>query len=141
VVNEGRITIGRSFVMTAATAQSELVTFGDGVIDIGDHVYMNFGCSVSAHRRVSIGDWCLFGPHTLIMDCDYHDPQNHASPGESRPVVIGDRVWVGARVTILKGVTIGADSTVAAGSVVTHDVPPGVVVAGVPARVIRTLGA
>jgi maltose O-acetyltransferase len=141
VVNRGAIVIGRSFVMTAETVPSELITFHGGRIEIADHVYVNFGCSISARRLVSIGERCLIGPYTLIMDSDDHDPEDHTLPGGYEPVVIEEGVWLGARVTILKGVTIGAGSTVAAGSVVTRDVPPRVVVAGVPARVIRRLGA
>ncbi|MEA2672092.1 MAG: hypothetical protein QOG45_2312, partial [Chloroflexota bacterium] len=141
VVNRGAIVIGRSFVITAETVPSELITFRGGRIEIADDVYLNFGCSISARRLVRIGDRCLIGPYSMIMDSDDHDPEDHASGGRCEPVVIEEDVWLGARVTILKGVTIGAGSTVAAGSVVTRDVPSRVLVAGVPARVIRPLGS
>jgi acetyltransferase-like isoleucine patch superfamily enzyme len=70
------------------------------------------------------------------------DTDQHELPGAGlvvRPVAIEDRVWIGARAIILKGVTVGHDAVVAAGSVVTRDVPPRTVAAGVPARVVRRL--
>jgi acetyltransferase-like isoleucine patch superfamily enzyme len=76
-----------------------------------------------------------------VADSDDHDPDEHHSRGRCEPVVTEEGIWLGARVTILKGVTLGAGSTVAAGSVVTRNVPPRVLVAGVPARVIRPLGS
>jgi maltose O-acetyltransferase len=139
VDNGGEIRIGTHFLMTSRLVAGELVSGPDGRIEIGDHVFMNQGCWISAHRLVRIGDRCQLGPYTLVMDCDSHTPEDHYVRGEARPVVIEDRVWIGARVTVLKGVTIGAGSTVAAGSVVTRDIPPRVVAAGVPARVVRAL--
>jgi maltose O-acetyltransferase len=139
VDNGGEIRIGTHFLMTSALVCGELATGRGGRIEIGDHVFMNQGCWISAHRLVRIGDRCQLGPYTLVMDCDSHTPEDHYSRGEARPVVIEDRVWIGARVTVLKGVTIGAGSTIAAGSVVTRDVPSCVVAAGVPARVVRAL--
>jgi acetyltransferase-like isoleucine patch superfamily enzyme len=75
------------------------------------------------------------------MDSDYHDLNDHSLPGKSSPVKIGDNVWLGARATVLKGVTIGDGAVVAAGALVTRDVPSRTVVAGVPARVIKHLDA
>jgi maltose O-acetyltransferase len=75
------------------------------------------------------------------MDNDFHrmEPERRLERPESRPIAIEDNVWLGARVTVLGGVTIGEGSCVAAGSVVIDDVPPRSLAAGVPARVIRTL--
>ncbi|MBQ0158509.1 MAG: hypothetical protein KBS47_05855 [Bacteroidales bacterium] len=71
------------------------------------------------------------------MDGDFHtdDPRT----GDSKPVVIDDAVWLGSDVTVLKGVHIGRGSVIAAGSIVTHDIPAGVVAGGCPCRVIKTL--
>jgi acetyltransferase-like isoleucine patch superfamily enzyme len=89
---------------------------------------------------VTIGANVRIAPYTIILDSDFHDVIDHFSEGRSAPVVIEDNVWIATRATILKGVRIGRNSVVAAGAVVTHDVPPNTIVAGVPARVIRAIG-
>jgi acetyltransferase-like isoleucine patch superfamily enzyme len=86
-----------------------------------------------------IGNNVAVGNYTLVMDTDFHAVGDHTKPGECSPVVIEDDVWLGARVTVLKGVHIGRGAVVAAGAVVTRDVPPYTLVGGVPAKVIRTL--
>jgi maltose O-acetyltransferase len=75
------------------------------------------------------------------MDNDFHclEPERRLERPKSRPIVIGDNVWIGARVIVLGGVTIGDDSCIGAGSLVIDDVPPRTLAAGVPARVIRDL--
>jgi acetyltransferase-like isoleucine patch superfamily enzyme len=72
------------------------------------------------------------------MDCDFHRIEDKAYDTTGVPIVIEDRAWLGNRCMVLKGVTIGHDAVVAAGSIVTRDVPPRTVVAGVPAQVVRT---
>ena len=74
----------------------------------------------------------------MIMDCDFHRVEDKAWDTTGVPIIIEDRVWISNRSIVLKGVRIGHDAVVAAGSVVTRDVPPRTVVAGVPARVVRT---
>jgi acetyltransferase-like isoleucine patch superfamily enzyme len=106
---------------------------------IGNGTYLNRNTEVVAAGSVSIGRDCMIARDVIIMDSD-----QHALPGAElvvRPVVIEDRVWVGSRAIILKGVTIGHDSVVGAGAVVTRSVPPWSVVAGPAAQVIRTLSA
>jgi acetyltransferase-like isoleucine patch superfamily enzyme len=107
------------------------------VIRIGNGTYLNRGTLVVAHDRVEIGRLCKIAWDVVIMDTDQHViPQME---NRNLPVVIGDEVWIGCRVIILKGVTIGARSVIAAGAVVTKNIPPDSVAAGVPARVIQTL--
>ena len=84
--------------------------------------------------QITIGDLCVFGEQVIIRDDDGHTLDD--TP-RTAPITIGNNVWVGARAMILKGVTIGDGAVVAAGSVVTKDVPGGTLVGGVPARVIR----
>ena len=105
------------------------------LIRIGNGTYLNRGTEIVAARSVTIGRDCKIAREVIIMDSDQHPLPN----GElvAKPVTIEDRVWIGARAIILKGVTIGHDAVVGAGSVVTSDVPPGAVVGGVPARVLR----
>jgi acetyltransferase-like isoleucine patch superfamily enzyme len=103
-------------------------------ITVGDGTYLNRGVEIVAAQSVAIGKDCKIARDVIIMDTDQHE-----LPGQGllmSPVVIEDRVWIGARAIILKGVTVGHDAIVAAGAVVTRDVPPRTVVGGVPARVI-----
>lgn len=137
VSNGGVITVGDRLLMHGETVRCELTAHDGGRLEIGDRVFVNYGCSISAHTLVRIGSGSLIGQYTIIMDCDYHSPDSSESHGESRPIVIEDGVWIGARAIVLKGVKIGSKAVVAAGSVVTRDVAPGAMVAGVPARVIR----
>jgi acetyltransferase-like isoleucine patch superfamily enzyme len=110
-----------------------------GSLRIGDRTFINSGVSICAQSAVSIGSDCAIGNYSLIMDTDFHVPGDLLALPAAHPVVIEDGVWLGARVTVLKGVTIGEGAVVAAGAVVTKDVPPRTVVGGVPARIIRTL--
>jgi acetyltransferase-like isoleucine patch superfamily enzyme len=137
VVNEGRMTLGDRVRLVSTIATLELVTVGDGHLDIGDNVFINYGSSLVASRYVRIGNDCLIGTHVMLMDCDFHRVEDKAWDTHGVPVVLEDRVWLGNRSIVLKGVTIGHDAVVAAGSVVTRDVPPRTVVAGVPAKVVR----
>lgn len=106
---------------------------------IGEGTFINYGADISAITAVSIGRDCNIGQFAIIIDSDYHDLHNHHLPGKSEPVVIEDDVWLGARVTVLRGSRIGRGSVVAAHAVVTGDIPPYSLAAGVPARVIRSL--
>lgn len=116
--------------------------FGFG-ISIGDNFYANFDCVLLDGGGITIGDDVLFGPRVGIYTSDHAlDPDERAAGiCVARPVKIGDRVWIGGGVTINGGVDIGAGSVIGSGSVVTRSVPAGVVAAGVPCRVIRSIGA
>jgi maltose O-acetyltransferase len=114
----------------------------DAVIEVGAGTSISNNVQVIAESRVSIGARCLIGDGVLIMDSDAHN----LSPGGRHdqaplisPVYIEDNVFIGSRVIILKGVTIGKDSVIGAGSVVIRSIPPGVIAAGNPAKVIRPL--
>jgi acetyltransferase-like isoleucine patch superfamily enzyme len=115
----------------------ELAASEGGLLEIGERTFINAAVSISASRHVQIGSECEIGPGVLIMDNDFHSPSNLSRFPASIPVRIGDRVWIGARAIVLKGVTVGDGAVIAAGSVVTSDVPPHKLVAGVPARIIR----
>lgn len=105
------------------------------VLSIGDGSFVNHRSEIVAHERVTIGRGCLLAWDVQVVDSDSHrmDGRPHTAP-----ISIGDRVWIGCRATVLKGVTIGDGAVVAAGSVVTRDVPARALVAGNPARVVRT---
>jgi acetyltransferase-like isoleucine patch superfamily enzyme len=140
VHNEGTIVIGNRVRFRAETALSELVTWGDGRIEIGDATTINYGSSISAAGMVHIGNDCLIGTYVNIMDSNFHNESDRSWSLASEPVTIGDRVWLGNRCVIMQGVTIGDGAIVAACSLVTRDVPANSMVVGVPARVVKHLG-
>jgi acetyltransferase-like isoleucine patch superfamily enzyme len=133
---DGTITVGGALVVSGRPGRAFLGTGPNGVIRLGDRVFVNEGTTVYAEREISVGNDVRIGPRVLMIDSDYHP----ISPGlETRtaPIRIGKNVWIGQRALILPGVEIGDHSVVAAGSVVTRSVPPRCVVAGNPAAVIR----
>jgi acetyltransferase-like isoleucine patch superfamily enzyme len=114
-------------------------------IVIGDDCGFS-GTSICAAMSVTIGRRCLFGADVLVFDTDFHNhpPENRRYakpdwPAISRPVTIGDDVFVGTRAIICKGVTIGDGAIIAAGSVVVSDVAPRTIVGGNPARLLRSI--
>ena len=108
-------------------------------IKIGERVFINAGCQFQDQGGIEIGDDLLIGPQTIIATLN-HDPDPEKRGGMfAKSVKIGNKVWLGARVTICPGVTIGEGAIAGAGAVVTKDVPPRTVVAGVPAKVIKTI--
>jgi acetyltransferase-like isoleucine patch superfamily enzyme len=114
-------------------------------LSIGDHSFVGHDCRFAVAASVRIGRHCLLAGGVSISDYDGHpvDPvlrrTEPPSPEAIRPVVIGDDVWIGAQAIILKGVTIGERTIVGAGAVVTKSVPSDVVIAGNPARVVKSL--
>ena len=107
---------------------------------VGRKVFINHNCTVSDIGGVEIGDEVLIAPNVGLLSSGHPlEPFERTRRVTAAPIVIGRNVWLGAGSTVLQGVTIGADSVVAAGSVVTRDVPPATLVGGVPARVIREL--
>lgn len=96
--------------------------------------YLNHDCKVDCKKHIRIGTRTIIAEDVTITDSDAHQLGGSVSP---REIFIGNHVWIGARSMILKGVTLGDGCVIAAGSVVTKDVPSGALAAGVPARVIR----
>ncbi|MCE1237993.1 MAG: sugar O-acetyltransferase [Hyphomicrobiales bacterium] len=114
--------------------------FGRNIV-IGDDFYANFDCIMLDGGGIEIGDNVLFGPRVGIYTSNHATDAAERAAGAcyARPVRIGHRVWIGAGVHINPGVTIGDDAIVGSGSVVTKDVPAGVIAAGVPCRVVRPI--
>jgi acetyltransferase-like isoleucine patch superfamily enzyme len=102
---------------------------------IGDDAKIGTGSEIHCANEVIVGERAGLSWDVVVMDRDYH-PLG-PGPETTKPVVIGEYAWVGCRSIILKGVTIGPGAIVAAGSVVTHDVPAGALVGGNPARLLR----
>ncbi len=136
VYNGGTIVIGDRVRIVSTTVRVELTAFGGGRLEIGAGSSINYGFSVAAHQLVRIGQRCSIGPYVNIIDNNFHDVLDRSRTPPSRPVIIGDDVWLAARVMILPGVTIGDHAVVSAGAVVTEDVPERAVVAGNPARIL-----
>lgn len=105
----------------------------DAVIRIGDNCGFS-GCSIVADKEVIIGDSTTLGANVIVGDRDDHQ-EIYAS--EPKPVHIGNYVWIGMNATIMKGVTIGDNAIIAAGALVTKDVPAGEIWGGVPARFLK----
>jgi lipopolysaccharide O-acetyltransferase len=119
---------------------------GHPTLVIGNRVQINDKCHIAALVKIEIGDDVLMGSNVFISDHDHggtSPDQLRVSPAKreliSAPVIVEKNVWIGENAVILKGVTVGASSIIAAGAVVTRDVPPCSVVGGVPARVIKQL--
>ncbi len=110
-------------------------------IVLGERVFVNSGCRFQDQGGIHLGDDVLIGHNVVIATLNHNlDPELRAST-IPKPVVIGDKTWVGANATILPGVTVGENAVIAAGAVVTKDVPANAIVGGVPAKVIRMIGA
>lgn len=115
----------------------------DAVIELGDHSEFNNNLFMKSEGAgIRIGRHGLFGAHIEIFDSNFHDldpRRRHGGTPRMAPIDVGENVFVGMGVKILKGVTIGADSVIGAGSVVTSSIPAGVIAAGNPARPVREL--
>lgn len=116
------------------------ISYGPGV-SFGRDCFLNFGCTLLALGGITIEDDVFIGPH-CVLATEYH-PEDPATRHSllTKPIVVKRNAWLGANVTVLAGVTIGENAIVAAGSVVTKDVPANTVVAGSPARVIRPINS
>lgn len=138
IKNGGAIVIGERVRIHSTTVPVELAAVNGGAIEIGDHSFLNYGVSISAFQSVRIGRRCLLGTYVMILDNNWHDVLDRSRTPPSQPVTLEDNVWLGNRVIVLPGVTIGRDAVVGAGSVVVKDIPSRSVAVGNPARVIRT---
>jgi maltose O-acetyltransferase len=140
VENSGSIVIGGGFRVEASYCAVELVSEKGGAIEIGESVFLNFGTMLYARQLVRIGDRSKVGQYSILADCEVPEAQG-AFREKPKPIVIGKDVWIAGRVTVLPGSTIGNGSVITAGSIVSGDIPPGVVAGGVPARVLRKIPA
>lgn len=140
IVNaRGAVRIGQFCDIKGHRAPTQFSVSRNASLDIGDDTFINTGTLVSATRSITIGRGCRIGNDVLIMDSDFHNVDSRDAEPKSADIVIADGVWLAARVTVLKGVRIGEGAVIAAGAVVTKDVPAYTLAAGVPARVIRRL--
>lgn len=147
---QGRMLLGRDLVFRSAPASNTIglnrrcffsATAG-ATLQIGDGCGFS-GTVIAAQQQITLGNGVMCGANVTITDTDRHpldaSARQRGEPGACAPVVIGDQVWLGMNVVVLKGVTIGAGAVIAANSVVVHDIPPGCLAAGQPAKVLRLL--
>jgi acyl-[acyl carrier protein]--UDP-N-acetylglucosamine O-acyltransferase len=114
----------------------------DAEITIGRGNAFSNNTVLCAMQSIRIGDGCRIGDNVAIYDADFHelDPATRdRSAGVVKPVVIGDNVWIGSRAMVLRGATIGNNAVIGAMSLVTKEIPPNCVAAGIPAKVLRTI--
>ena len=108
-------------------------------IHVGENVFINSGCKMQDQGGIYIGDDVLIGHNGCLLTLNHEmDPEFRADM-HPQPIHIEDKAWLGSNVTVLPGVRIGKGAVVAAGAVVTKDVAPNTVVAGVPAKLIRKI--
>ena len=119
------------------SGQRTTLISGWGKIRFGDRCFVNVGTTIIAVEQIVVGDDVAFASDVYIIDSDSHGVEGR--PHKQAAIHIGDGCWIGARAMILPGVTLGKRVLVAAGAVVTRDVPDDSLVAGNPARVVRSL--
>jgi len=145
VIYGPNISLGRDVIIVAANGYRTCLTTvrhgeGEGKIHIGDRVLVMNGVRVSSASEIIIEDDCMLANMCYIMDADWHDIYDrHKSPGRTRRVHLKRGAWIGDSAIVCKGVTVGENSIVGAGSVVREDVPPNTVVTGNPARVVKKI--
>ena len=147
IVGNGRIVVGSN--VRIGTRNSWVVGFKvstDAQLTIGNQVSINYQTIISVAKRVSIGDHTMIAGNVQIYDNISHplSPRRRLAYesftlDEAAPVLIGSNVWVGQAAIIMRGVTIGDNSVVAAGSIVTKSIPPNTLVGGNPAKVLRAI--
>jgi acetyltransferase-like isoleucine patch superfamily enzyme len=116
-------------------------TTGGPDISVGRNIFVNQNCTFYDLGGLDIGDDVMIGPNVSIITSGHPiEPSQRRDFVVAKPIVIERNVWIAAGATIIGGVTVGENSVVAAGSVITKDVPPNTLVGGNPARVIRSIG-
>jgi acetyltransferase-like isoleucine patch superfamily enzyme len=136
----GTARAGEDFGIRGVQFPVQITVWAGACLEIGDDVSFNQGVNIQAARNITIGDHTRFGDLAAVRTSDTHEVHPHA-PVSAAPVVIGRNVWVGRNAIIMQGVTIGDHAVIAAGAIVTSDVPRCSVVAGVPAKVRSTFDA
>lgn len=127
---------GDGCIMLQARTPSSRITIGNGCI-------FSNNVTVLACQEIKIGEGCLIGDQAMIVDSDFHgcEPWRRGEPGITKPVVIGNNVWIGSRSIILRGVSIGNNSVVAAGAVVSRSIPANTIVSHVSNLVMNDMSA
>jgi maltose O-acetyltransferase len=139
IVNRGQMELGDDVILRSILVPVELTTEVGAELIIGAGTFLNYGVSIGSAGSIRLGARVNVGPYTMIIDTEFHDAYDRTRVPPPRPVVIDDDVFLGAKCSVLPGVHIGRAAIVGTGAVVTRDVAPFSVVAGVPAREIKRL--
>lgn len=113
---------------------ADIILFKGAHLVLGKNSFINSDCKIRCHKEITIGENCAISHDFTVMDSDAHELNGSRN---TNPVHIGNHVWIGTRVTILNSVIVGDDAVIAAGALVTKDVPARALVGGVPARVLK----
>ncbi len=138
LVNEGSLHIAINANFRAFRLRHRIRVWKNASLKIGENVFLNDGVNICATLNICIGNHTKIGDQTYIYDSDFHQVSPDV-PIRQAPVSIGSNVWIGANSMVLAGASIGDNSVIAAGSVVTGSIPANCLAAGSPAKVIRLL--
>jgi acetyltransferase-like isoleucine patch superfamily enzyme len=136
---DSTIEVGAGTWFRTEYSENNLTTYPGARIRIGPNSLLN-GAMVTSKCEITLGEYAWLGFGVRVFDSDLHD-LDQDTPERMGPVRIGSRVWIGADVVIVAGVTIGDDVVIGAGSVVTRDIPSNTLAVGVPARPLRSIGS
>lgn len=131
--------LGAGVWLRTEHAPNRITAFPGARIEIGPRVLLN-GAMLHAKEEIRIGADAMLAFGVRVIDADLHDLDSE-TPERIEPISIGERVWIGTDVLVLRGVTIGDDTVVGAGAVVTKDLPPRVLALGVPAKPVRSIAS
>jgi maltose O-acetyltransferase len=137
----GVLVIGDAVVFAAPVTPIRLELTEGAVLTIGEECFLNDGIWLGCTERLTLGRRVLIGPGVRCLDNDYHELYRRRVLPAPMPITIEDDVWLASGCIVLPGVTVGRGAVVGAAAVVVNDVPPFTLVAGNPARIIRTLDA
>lgn len=135
----GNIVIGNHCRIWSHMGTTQLYAGRGATLVLGDNTFVNTNSIISASHNIVIGKNCQIANQVIIMDGDFHGVDDRDGSSKTQSIIIEDDVWLATRSMVLKGVRIGKGATVAAGAVVTKDVPPYTLVGGVPAKAIRKI--
>lgn len=136
--NEGQISIGENCSFRSFRLRQHITVRRNAELEIGYNSFLNDGVNICSTQSIRIGHNAKIGDMTYIYDTDFHEVSPEKAT-KNLPVSIGNNVWIGVKSIILPGSVIGDHSVVAAGSVVSGEIPANSLAAGAPARVVKTL--
>jgi acetyltransferase-like isoleucine patch superfamily enzyme len=137
IKNDGKMVVGDNWRIDSFFSAAKIQCSEGATIELGHSVYFNSGVYLFAKKGIKIGDHARIAENVYISDTNFHEIVP-GQPPRVAPINIGNNVWIGLRAIILPGVTIGDHAVVGAGAVVSKDVPPKTIVAGAPAKAIRS---
>ncbi len=138
IQNKGIVEVADDVRIWSSIVKAQIYVSEGAVLKVGRNARLN-GVHIDVKTKIIIGNNVRIAPYVLMMDSDFHQIDNHFEDGKTAPIIIEDDVWLASRCIILKGVKIGKGAVVAAGALVTKDVPAYTVVGGVPARIIKRI--